>query len=362
MSDIRKSLESLADSIEKLQKQNTPKKSEIKDRELSGNKIHGGMITQFSSTGISDDASHTVLKISDRGLYVKDAAIPNLQGDTKIKGSLHVEGTMQADKIHVNELTSDVKQTRQSPLEFSNNGSFAYGKGIMFTGESATKQLILQPKPDRFWSSEDLDLHRSKVYKIGNQTVLSANELGSDVVKSKLQQLGKLRNLTVQGDTELGNCVYVDSANTRVGIGTSDAVGNLTIQGENETFVVDNNTPSNFKIGTYTNTSLDIITDDTERIVISASGDIKIKEKLMFEKPVGVRVKNFQEDADLTVAGPIRFQGKKQQVLDELPDSGSYLKGDIVWNENPKPTGYIGWVCVRDGSPGEWKPFGQISG
>ena len=42
------------------------------------------------------------------------------------------------------------------------------------------------------------------------------------------------------------------------------------------------------------------------------------------------------------------------------PTSGSFRQGDIVWNENPIPTGYVGWICVRTGTPGEWKPFGQI--
>ena len=44
----------------------------------------------------------------------------------------------------------------------------------------------------------------------------------------------------------------------------------------------------------------------------------------------------------------------------EIPSSGVFRQGDIVWNENTVPSGYIGWVCIRAGSPGEWRPFGQI--
>ena len=43
------------------------------------------------------------------------------------------------------------------------------------------------------------------------------------------------------------------------------------------------------------------------------------------------------------------------------PTAGSYALGDIVWNSNPQPTGYVGWVCIRAGTPGLWKSFGQIS-
>jgi len=42
------------------------------------------------------------------------------------------------------------------------------------------------------------------------------------------------------------------------------------------------------------------------------------------------------------------------------PASGTWLKGDIVWNETPAAAGYIGWVCVTAGTPGTWKGFGLI--
>ena len=38
-----------------------------------------------------------------------------------------------------------------------------------------------------------------------------------------------------------------------------------------------------------------------------------------------------------------------------------YKKGDIVWTNDPKPTGFVGWVCIKEGTPGEWKAFGNIS-
>ena len=47
-------------------------------------------------------------------------------------------------------------------------------------------------------------------------------------------------------------------------------------------------------------------------------------------------------------------------LLQALPTQGVYKKGAVVWNANPTPTGYVGWVCIMDGTPGEWKPVGQI--
>ena len=44
-----------------------------------------------------------------------------------------------------------------------------------------------------------------------------------------------------------------------------------------------------------------------------------------------------------------------------VPSAGTFQQGDIIYNTKTVPTGYVGWVCVRAGSPGEWKTFGQIS-
>ena len=42
------------------------------------------------------------------------------------------------------------------------------------------------------------------------------------------------------------------------------------------------------------------------------------------------------------------------------PSTGTWAVGDRVWNSNPSPSDYIGWVCVIAGSPGVWKGFGEI--
>ena len=75
---------------------------------------------------------------------------------------------------------------------------------------------------------------------------------------------------------------------------------------------------------------------------------------------LGIGVNNISSDVTFASVGPIKFENKKFQVGDDVPANGTYRKGDIVWNSNPKPTGYVGWVCIREGTPGEWKPFGQI--
>jgi hypothetical protein len=43
-----------------------------------------------------------------------------------------------------------------------------------------------------------------------------------------------------------------------------------------------------------------------------------------------------------------------------IPITGTYTKGDVIYNTNPTPGGYMGWTCTTTGSPGTWKGFGLI--
>lgn len=44
-----------------------------------------------------------------------------------------------------------------------------------------------------------------------------------------------------------------------------------------------------------------------------------------------------------------------------IPTSGTWSRGDIVFNNAPSAGGFVGWVCVAAGTPGTWKTWGAIS-
>lgn len=44
-----------------------------------------------------------------------------------------------------------------------------------------------------------------------------------------------------------------------------------------------------------------------------------------------------------------------------VPSSGTWQRGDIVFNSQPSAGGFIGWVCTSSGTPGTWKTFGDIT-
>jgi hypothetical protein len=47
-------------------------------------------------------------------------------------------------------------------------------------------------------------------------------------------------------------------------------------------------------------------------------------------------------------------------VASAAPTTGTYSRGQVIWNTAPTAGGYVGWVCVTAGTPGTWKQFGAI--
>lgn len=43
------------------------------------------------------------------------------------------------------------------------------------------------------------------------------------------------------------------------------------------------------------------------------------------------------------------------------PADGPSQHGDLLLNALPAANGLIGWVCVEDGTPGVWRPWGAIA-
>ena len=363
--DIQKvtdSLSLLASAIQDLAN-DSETEIEINDRSLSGNKIHGGMITKFQSQGIRDESTQATVLVNDLGLHVDNMTINEVLSPISIKGDLDVKGSITAEKLHVNEITADVRNERSSPLEFVAEGDAGiYGKGLQWRDHGPTKQFVYRANPDRIWTTESIDLNAGCSLYIDNVPVISQNELGSTISKSSLSSVGTLNNLRTSNNLTIDDWIYYESDSNRLGIGTEGPNAQLSVVSLESEFIIDCEGPTT-RIGNFTTDVLDIVTDNTPRISINAYGDIVLgsheNHKTKIQGRLGINVN--KPSADIETAGPVKFEGKKFETATEIPTSGSYNIGDIVWNQLPTPAGYIGWVCVREGTPGEWKAFGQIN-
>jgi hypothetical protein len=260
----------------------------------------------------------------------------------------------------------DMRMQSLSSIEFNAEGDKGvYGKGMQWRGQGTTKQLVYRANPDRIWTSESIDLNADQCYMIGNTRVLSQNELGSGVNKSSLTQVGTLNNLKTSGNLSIDEYIFYNADSESLGFGTDSPNGKLSIATLDSEFIIDTEARA-VKLGTWTTDDLKIVTDDTTRLTIRANGNVDIGDaegaeaKVSIHGRLGIGVNNLESDLSLSTSGPVKFENKKFMVGSGIPDSGSFRRGDVVWNEEPVSTGYIGWVCVRAGTPGEWKPFGQI--
>ena len=252
-------------------------------------------------------------------------------------------------------------------LEFrSRKGEGNFGKGIIWSGDGVTKQLVFNGNPGRFFSSENIDLDKDKNFSIGNSVVLSSKELGSSVVKSNLQTVGRLKGLIVDGSLNVNQYLIYNGVSDRLGLGTDSPNAAFSVA-ENAIEVMLGTTESlHGMVGTFASTDFDIVTDNTTRIAVKANGNIDLGNpnrnpiQVKINGKLSIGVENPDPAVDLHVAGAVRFGGHIQMYASTSPEEGTYSVGDIVWNTAARVGTGVGWVCLRAGSPGAWYPFGEI--
>jgi len=348
---IREGLNKLSQAVESLAGKEI-ELSDVKVNSVSGNAIHGGKITIFRSTGITDNASKLVLLVDDNGLTVDAIDVDYLEGNTVAKGNLTVQGDVKAKTIHAEQMF--VEQKHNTSIEFHGaNGSLDM-LGLQWKDNERTKLFAWRERSEGFYSSNNIDLHRDASLMIDNIPALSATQLGEMIEHSNLRTVGVLENLSTVGDLNIDEgFVTWDSGSMRFSIGNEVPNGQLSVASNEAEFIVD---PffDVVKVGTYTTSDLEIITDDTARISIKKTGGVNVHGKL------GINTEYVSDDVDLQVDGPIRIQQKKIQYGVQAPTNGNGNKGDITYNTEPVVGGYAGWICIETGAPGVWKPFGKI--
>ena len=261
----------LNETLEKLSTRN----NDLFNNEVSGDKIDGGTITNFSSTGISDTSSGKKVLISD------DKVI--------IENDIHVKGKINCDTLY-------------------------------YQGAVAT------------------DIDASNSVRIDGNEVLWRDRLGNSVKASKLTEVGVLKTLNV-ADT-----LTVDGG--RVGINSIEPGGKFGVAVEGLEVIIDVIESTPF-VGTNTSDKFAIGTNREPTLFVS------------HDNKIGIKIKNPKQDLD--VAGAIRYQGQTHSYSTNKPIQGTHERGDIVWNAEPEAGKALGWVCVKSGSPGTWKHFGNIT-
>lgn len=360
--NIDQALAALADALKGMEPDNfmvDPKAfvRKIPLRSLSGDHINGGTIQNFASSGITDQASKTQITVKDDGVYVKNLKAEHVDDFT-------VSGILKTNILEVKELRADIKFEKDIPIVFS--GDTLEGKGLLWSGKGNTKQFVFATNPDRFFSSENIDLARGKALTINGIKLFDEKELGSSIVKSNLREVGRLNGLIVDGSVSIGQYLNFNNETNRLGLGTEEPNAAFSVAEDGVEVIVGSRDFNKGLVGTYASHSFELVTDNTSRISISAGGNIILGNpklppvQVNVHGKLSVKVNTPDPEVDLHVAGSVKFGNRLQRVDRSYPTAGSYNAGDIVWNSEPRINQYVGWVCVQAGTPGLWEPFGKI--
>ena len=190
---------------------------------------------------------------------------------------------------------------------------------------------------------------------VNHNEVIWKDRLGKSVTKSSLQELGILKNLQVR------NTFYVGDG--RVGVNTTAPSADFSVNSGGYE-IITTMQESNAYVGTHTHVAFAIGTDATPRLTCKANGDVVVGNesgkpvKLNVYGQLGIGVKYPHES--LEVDGNIKFAERTFTSGEKEPSDGRWNTGSIVWNEKPSINHPVGWVCIKGGKPGSWRPFGLI--
>lgn len=279
------------------------------DIKLSGNHVAGGIITEFGSTGIDDKATSCQLTIMDDATVVENNLLTRdltVKGTTTIEGDLVVTGRVPKDSAMYVNIVKDATDNVRSGL---NQAVFQGFSDLVF------KQI----------RENGLDLSRITV---DGKEIVNGPNLSPNVINSNLQKVGTLKELQVQGETLLGQTLYVSGK--RIGINTIEPTQSLTVW-DQEVEIGCGKLAENVGIfGSPRNQKLVLSSNGKRNITLNTDGSITVNRVTL---------------------------GKVTLDSSETPPTDDQPLGTIVFNSNPSLGGPLGWVSLGGA---RWANFGII--
>jgi hypothetical protein len=286
-----------------------PAALKLLELKITGDNISGGIIENFSSTGIDDRASQVALTILDDSTVIENNLLTKdltVQGLMTINGEFVVNGAVSEDTEFFRKLIASTTSSTLTSLDHT-----------LFNNYST---LIF----DRI-KQDGLDLGR---ITLNGQEIARSNSLGSAIINSNLQTLGELRELRVSGESLLAQTLYVTPR--RVGINTIEPSAALSVWDDEIEIVAKKKSRDVGILGTTRQQKLVLTSNGKDNIVLSDDGSAQIDH---------LRI------------------GSMQFTTSNNPPNFVSERCHIVWNTNPNPGGPLGWICLGGAN---WANFGII--
>lgn len=290
--------------------QSIPAKSiNWQDYTISGDLINGGIINSFGSVGIEDRATFVQLTLMDHAsafegpVYAPEVKV---RGLLEVQGDLIVKGTVPKDTPMFQDL---VEESSKKTLADINDELFRNYSHIVYD------------------EIKERGIELKRVLNDGKQAI-DGKQLGYHITDSNLQRLGIVSDLQTQGESYLSTTLYVSGK--RVGVNTIEPSTTFTLWDEEVEMVMTKRQTDVGYFGTHRRQNVVLGSANNSNITLTVDGEAIIPK---------IRI------------------GKVSMTSAETAPRTAGNIGEIVYNENPAPGQYIGWVCLGGT---RWAGFGRI--
>ena len=279
----------------------------FKGFKFSGDVVKGGIIENFSSTGIDDRSTQVQMTLMDQAVAFEKAVwTPSaiIKGKLTVEGDLVVLGDIDSNSPAANTLANMAVEKIKADTELLELHSDAMLASI---------------------GQKGIDLKR--ITQDGRE-IVNGNQLGYHITDSNLQRVGMLRDLQTQGEALLSDTLYVTGK--RVGINTIEPSAVFVVWDEEVELVITKHSSDTGYVGM----------PRFQRLVLGANN----KDNLILDTDGSVEIEN------------LRVGNTPMSSATAIPDYNA-ITGTIVWNENPAQGGPVGWICL---GAARWAKFGII--
>jgi len=279
---------------------------DLKDLVITGDHVVGGVIKNFGSTGIDDQATDCRVTILDQGTIFENtlyAPRVEVKGGAIIDGDLDIQGRI-VDGPAYQQLISDAAGAAKAVIT----------DDVLTAHQDKIFERIL---------TEGLDLGKISL----NGRVIVDGQRLLNVFHSQLQSVGILQDLQTSGETLLSETVY--ASNKRVGVNTMSPNAALSVWDEEVEINIGKLRQDTAEISAERGT-LVLSSNQQQNLTIEADGSVTVKT---------IKIGNLTFTSAAT------------------PPNYDAVRGMIVFNENPNLGGPLGWVSLGDA---RWANFGII--
>lgn len=276
---------------------------------ISGDYVNGGIIHNFSSSGIDDKAKSIQLTVLDTHTVIENELLTRkitIKESTTFEGNIHFNGTVDITSpgfVRVIDATTEQVQSNLNQTLFENYSSLLFDK----------------------IKKDGLDLSR---ITFDGKELVNGTHLSSGITTSNLKRVGVLDDLQVRGEMLIANTFFVGTQ--RIGINTLEPTHSFTLWDDDTEIIIGKKQGGIGQIGTSRPQSVLLTSNLKNNLLINPDGSVTITNLNL---------------------------GQVSMSSASTPPNYNAPKGTIVFNANPSLGGPMGWVSLGDA---RWANFGII--